>query len=242
MASRRPCVVVAEVVDELFDPHRVGGRELVHVQESPDVRVGRRIDVDREGGQRFLARTHERVLGHACVGLGACWRPRDAVPAVGTGKVIDCRAAKGGGGAARRSRRRRQAARRRPRRRRPANARRPTVRAVRRRRLPAAAPPAVDHQPSRLTAMPPAAPALRADVAEVPLRRCPWRSSLEIGRRRSDIQRSVAQSRRYACLGSRSAIVYALPRPSSRWSPTPLDDVHRRHRDAAEGSSARVTN
>ena len=43
-------IVVGEIIDHFLDAHRVGRRHLAGAQEAPDVRVGRRIHVDGEGG------------------------------------------------------------------------------------------------------------------------------------------------------------------------------------------------
>jgi hypothetical protein len=63
-------IVVAEVVHELLHAHRVFRRELALDQEAPHVRVGRGVDVDREGRERVLGRGQEGIVLDASVGLG----------------------------------------------------------------------------------------------------------------------------------------------------------------------------
>ena len=76
-AVGRGGICVREVVDELLQAHRVGGRERFRVEEPADVRVRRRVHVDGEGGHGFHLRLAKAVLRDAVVALGV-ERPRDA--------------------------------------------------------------------------------------------------------------------------------------------------------------------
>ena len=64
-------VVVAEVVDHLLDPHRIGRRQPTLAQETPYVGVRCRIDVDGESGKRIGVGREELVFGNLVVLLGA---------------------------------------------------------------------------------------------------------------------------------------------------------------------------
>src|SRR5437773_5568519 len=55
-------IVVSEIVDQLFDANRVFWRKLILTQKASDVRVRRRIDVDRERRQRILRHALERIV------------------------------------------------------------------------------------------------------------------------------------------------------------------------------------
>ena len=67
---RRLRIGEAEVVDHLLDAHRAGRRQRAGVEEAPDVRVRRRVDVDRERRQRIARDATERVLVDVVVGFG----------------------------------------------------------------------------------------------------------------------------------------------------------------------------
>ena len=68
--SRRVLVGEAEVVDQLFDAHRVGWWQRAPIEEAPNVRVRRRVDVDGERRERIVADAVEAVLVDLVVGLG----------------------------------------------------------------------------------------------------------------------------------------------------------------------------
>src|SRR5437867_1914911 len=63
-------VLVAEVVDEFFDTHSIPWRQLIPSQKSPDVCVGRRIDVAGKRGQWLLADCHVRSVRDGVVPEG----------------------------------------------------------------------------------------------------------------------------------------------------------------------------
>src|SRR5207253_6387030 len=77
--SGRLRIRVAEVVDHLFNAHGILRRPLILRDESPHVRVRRRIDITRERRQRLLAGRDETVVGDRAVGLVICWQPRNAI-------------------------------------------------------------------------------------------------------------------------------------------------------------------
>jgi len=66
----RRAVIIAEVVDHLFDAHRTRRRQPALVDEPPDVGVGGSVHVDRKRGKRTLADQQERVFVDAIVGFG----------------------------------------------------------------------------------------------------------------------------------------------------------------------------
>src|SRR5438034_3519687 len=63
-------VLVAEVVDEFFDTHSIPWRQLIPSQKSPDVCVGRRIDIAGKRGQWLLADCNERIVRDGVVPEG----------------------------------------------------------------------------------------------------------------------------------------------------------------------------
>ncbi len=66
-------IIELEIVDQLFDPYRISRRELALAEESPHVRVRRRVHVHGEGRERVLfdaveatfpgSRAYEAVFG-----------------------------------------------------------------------------------------------------------------------------------------------------------------------------------
>ena len=62
-------VVEAEVVDHLLDANRAGGGSAAVVQEPPDVRVRRGVDVDRERRERLVGDAPEHVFHDRAVGF-----------------------------------------------------------------------------------------------------------------------------------------------------------------------------
>ena len=58
----RQRIGIAEVVDELFDPHRIGLRQAPLDQDAADVGIGTGIDVDAEGRHRLLQGALEGVV------------------------------------------------------------------------------------------------------------------------------------------------------------------------------------
>ena len=62
--------VEPEVVDQLFDADGIGRRQRALVQEAPDVRVRRGVDVDRERRQGIVADAAKLVLVDLVVGFG----------------------------------------------------------------------------------------------------------------------------------------------------------------------------
>ena len=74
----RASVLVLEVVDHLLDPDHAGTWESIALHERlPDLAIGSRIDIDREGRQRCLLRFKERSF-------------YDLFKAIGIG-TFDCR-------------------------------------------------------------------------------------------------------------------------------------------------------
>lgn len=63
-------VVIREVVDHFLDSHGAGRRNLVVLQQTPHVRVGGRVDVDRNGALGLDGGRLERVLLRRRVLLG----------------------------------------------------------------------------------------------------------------------------------------------------------------------------
>ena len=57
----RARIVVGEVVDQLLDAHRIVLRQHAVVERRAHERIGRRVDVDREGGDRLLRRHLQRI-------------------------------------------------------------------------------------------------------------------------------------------------------------------------------------
>ena len=67
LVAFRFAVIVAEIIDHLFDAHRILGRERAGVDETADVRVRSRVDIDREGGKRIGRRREKRILRNVIV-------------------------------------------------------------------------------------------------------------------------------------------------------------------------------
>ncbi len=63
-------VVIGEVIQHLFDAHRVPGRQHVLGEKAADVGIAGGVDVDREGRERLAGRPVERVVDDLVVGLG----------------------------------------------------------------------------------------------------------------------------------------------------------------------------
>ena len=59
-ARRR--IVVREVVDHLFEPHRLGLRQIAVLEQAAHIGIGRRIDIDRERRHRLGTRHLQPVL------------------------------------------------------------------------------------------------------------------------------------------------------------------------------------
>jgi hypothetical protein len=70
MAAGAVGVCVREIVDQLFQPDRVGRRQCALAQKAADVAVGSRIHVDGEGREWVGRRGEEAILLDARVGLG----------------------------------------------------------------------------------------------------------------------------------------------------------------------------
>ena len=57
----RASVTILEVVDHFLDPHHARARQPIRLHERlPDLAIGSRIDIDREGRQRCLLRFEKR--------------------------------------------------------------------------------------------------------------------------------------------------------------------------------------
>src|SRR3954447_24678752 len=63
-------IIVREIVDHLLYPNRILWRERPSLDETPDIRIRRGIDIDRKSGQRIVRRTEERVLFDVAVARG----------------------------------------------------------------------------------------------------------------------------------------------------------------------------
>ena len=86
-------VIVVEVVDVLFGPHRIWRGEAARVHVTAHHRVRSRVDIDGERGGVLLARVDEVVLTDLIVDLA----DRDLLVSVIRGAVISCiRATRGG--------------------------------------------------------------------------------------------------------------------------------------------------
>ena len=74
---KRPCavlrrrIVIAEIVEHFLGPHRFGRRGLPLCQETADIGVGTGIDINREGGHRFLRHRLDRCNVLAGVAFAA---------------------------------------------------------------------------------------------------------------------------------------------------------------------------
>src|SRR6266480_5210968 len=79
---RRLRIIVSEVIDHLFDSHRILWRERPFIYESSNVGIRRRVYIDRERRERIRFRLEEWILENVIVRGGVEIAPRCADVAV----------------------------------------------------------------------------------------------------------------------------------------------------------------
>src|SRR5438309_2223524 len=63
-------IIVGEVIDHLLNPYRVFRWKFAALDETPNVRVGRSIDVDGKGRERISQRGEEAILREVTISCG----------------------------------------------------------------------------------------------------------------------------------------------------------------------------